>query len=310
MVKALKSTNADLVHAQWTYEFAHAALASGLPFLATARDAPWTIAFQTRAPYRIFRAAYSSWLIKKIRRLSVISPYLMERFTSMGYSKKMDLVPNGLPHELFLQEDLMKRRLNALSDLKPNHPVRFLSVTGWDRRKNPKTLIRAFALLRKSYRQIKLNLVGKGMGTGGPAETWARKNGFLEGITFSGSVDYLKVLQLMRTGSDVFVHSTREESFCMTILEALAQGMPAVALPGSGAVPWLLDGGKAGKLATSGNWTDLAIAMEEMILDLDQRHRYALAGYWRAKHHFKMEDIAKLYINLYQDIISSKKPPV
>ena len=59
MVESIKKANPDVVHAQWTYEFAHAAIASGCPHLITARDSPWAIIRHMTSPYRIFRLIYA-----------------------------------------------------------------------------------------------------------------------------------------------------------------------------------------------------------------------------------------------------------
>jgi len=41
--QAMEEDPCDLIHAQWTYEFALAALATGQPTLVTAHDAPWRV---------------------------------------------------------------------------------------------------------------------------------------------------------------------------------------------------------------------------------------------------------------------------
>ncbi|MGA1206056.1 MAG: glycosyltransferase family 4 protein, partial [Opitutales bacterium] len=300
MVRAIQSSGADLVHSQWTYEFAHAGLDSGLPCLVTARDAPWEIARHTRSPYRIFRAIYSGQLLKRIRNLSVISPYLGERYHAMGYRGQAQVVPNGLAKGLF--------RDDISTGVGPRNGPRFLSVTGWNRRKNPKTLLQAFGALRRNRLEARLILVGKDMDRGGPAEAWARSNGLADGVEFMGVVDHGSVIGLMRDSADIFVHSTREESFCMTILEAMAQGLPVVALPGSGAVPWLLAEGRAGCLAGGVGWKDLTAAMESLLADPAGREQLASAGHARAREHFTMDAIAKAYISLYEHILNPSIP--
>ena len=292
MEKAIQASGADLVHAQWTYEFAHAGLAGGLPCLVTARDAPWEIARHTRSPYRVFRAAYSNKVLKRVRHLSVISPYLEERFRAMGFRGEIAVVPNGITAECIASGPAGQTEGG----------LRFLSVTGWDRRKNPRALMMAFNRIRKRHPEARLTVVGKEMGEGGAARAWAVRNRIADGITFRGMMEHAAVLDLMRHSADIFVHSTIEESFCMTILEAMAQGLPVVAFPGSGAVPWLLAEGTAGRLAEGTSWQHLAAAMESLAASPADREGLGRRGLERAMAHFTMDAIAKQYISLYEHI--------
>ncbi|MEX0326083.1 MAG: glycosyltransferase family 4 protein [Puniceicoccaceae bacterium] len=295
MTRVIRECGADLVHAQWTYEFAHAGVDSGLPCLVTARDAPWEIARYTRSPYRIFRAAYSSTVLKRVRNLSVISPYLEKQFLSMRFAGRIAVVPNGLPEALVASRPVRQT----------GQRMRFLSVTGWDRRKNPKALIRAFNHIWSENPETHLTVVGKEMGQGGAAQAWAVRKGLDGGIAFHGMVKHSTVIDLMRHSTDVFVHSTREESFCMTILEAMAQGLPVVAFPGSGAVPWLLGKGEAGRIAKGTGWRQLADAMESLAASPGERETLGRKGIQRAAGQFTMDTIAKQYISLYEHILQT-----
>ena len=85
----------DLVHAHWTYEFALAALTSGLPTLVTAHDAPLTILRHLRDPYRVARLAMALWVRAKRPPLTAVSPYLAEQWRrEMGWRRDIAIIPN------------------------------------------------------------------------------------------------------------------------------------------------------------------------------------------------------------------------
>jgi glycosyltransferase involved in cell wall biosynthesis len=140
MLEAIREFAPDVIHAQWTYEFAHVAMDSGYPALVTARDAPWTILRHTRTPYRLYRALYAHYVIPRIVRMSAISKYVAEKIQEeYGYKSAIELIPNGLSKSLFA---LPAPRIDSCM------PSSFVSVSGWGPRKNVKTLLRAFKQVR------------------------------------------------------------------------------------------------------------------------------------------------------------------
>ena len=295
-VRALCELEPDIVHGQWVYDYAHAVADSGIPHLVTIRDYPWAIAKHTRSPYRVCRALYAHYVVPKIENLSAISNYVAEPFNKVyRYKKPIRLIPNGLSSELFADESCIERQGACRT---------ITSVSGWDPRKNVKALLRAFNRLRKTHPQSRLRLIGSGLGVGEPGHVWAEAQGLTVAVEFAGKMAHAEMLQILREQSDMFVHSTLEESFCMTVLEAMAQGLPVVAFPDSGAIPWLLDQGEAGQLAESQKWQALADAMEAVYSDADLRVRLAAAGYLRAKTHFTLEAVADQYLNAYEDVLA------
>lgn len=296
MVDYIRAAQPDIVHAQWTYEFADAALSSNMPYLVTARDAPKTIARLMRSPYRYYRAWYAGRVLPKVKNLSAISGYVSNAIKSEYRLKlKVPVIPNGLAVNLFRSNE----------DLQFKHPIKnFVCVSGWGSLKNVKTLLFAFGELRRRAGDISLSLVGSGLGKNERAERWAKKHNLHHGVVFLGRQSHREMLNILRDRADCFVHSTLEESFCMAVLEAMAQGLPIVALPDSGAVPWLLDYGRAGVIAASHQAADLANAMEHLLKDPISAEKLALAGHQRALENFTLEAVASQYLKVYKNIIA------
>ena len=296
MLKAIRDFAPDIIHAQWTYEFAHVAMTSGYPTLVTARDAPWTILRHAKTPYRLYRALYAHYVIPRIERMSAISLYVADQIRKeYGYERGVELIPNGLSRALF------SARPERAVDV--DKAVSFISVSGWDPRKNVKTLLRAFDQVRRGLPDAKLILIGRGLGVGERGGTWARRQHLAEGVEFRGALSHTEMLQNLQEEGAVFVHSTLEESFCMTVLEAMAQGLPAVVLPDSGAVPWVVGDGAAGKIANSQSSESLSQAMLMVATDVNLREQLAGAGYDRALSMFDLETVVDRYLEEYQATI-------
>ena len=97
-----------------------------------------------------------------------------------------------------------------------------------------------------------MTLIGRGLGDAEIGANWARQQDCATGVVFRGALSQQDVLHALRTEGGIFVHATLEESFCMTVLEAMAQGLPVVVLPDSGAVPWLVGDGAARPVGEAG----------------------------------------------------------
>ncbi|MFD5821555.1 glycosyltransferase [Nesterenkonia xinjiangensis] len=108
----------------------------------------------------------------------------------------------------------------------------------------------------------------------GPAEEQLRRR--LPGAHFAGfrSGDDLgrHVASL-----DIFVHPGEAETFCQTIQEAMAAGVPVVAV-GRGGPLDLVDEGRTGWLYQPGDLGRMRSAVEHLVTDDDARRRFGQAG--------------------------------
>lgn len=295
MIAALSRRQPDVIHAQWTYEFAHAALGSGFPCLVTARDSPRQILRHSPSAFKLFNKYYGDWLIPRLPRLTAVSPYMRDELRD-AYVLQSDpvVVPNGIRPEIFA----------TFGPVRPARPFTFMTVAGWDPRKNPKPLLTGFAELFKRHPDCRLHLIGRGFEPGGPAAKWAASKCISAGLVFLGHQSHAEVLRQLRDHSDAFVHPTLEESFGSSILEAMSQRLPVIAGVSSGAVPWVLDGGRVGMLVDVTSPESLRSGMEAMMTDSILRERYAREGYERASSTFNLAAVADQYLSILGDVRS------
>lgn len=292
----LDATDADVVHAHWTYEFALGALDSSHPALITVHDWAPAILRHAKDPYRAVRLAMQARCLARARHLTVVSPYIDARLRRYGRGTAT-LVPNGLPDESFCSQPSgcvvpVRRLLSVNSDFSP--------------RKNATALLRAFPAIRRRLTDAQLVLVGRGFEPGGKAETWARGNGLGQATVFAGTMTPEEVLAAM-DASDLFVAPTLEESFGMTVLEAMARGLPVVAGRSSGAVPWLLDYGRAGVLVDVRRPERIAQGVLRLAQDTALRERLSREGLERAKR-FAWSEVVPLYEEQYRRAMRTREP--
>jgi glycosyltransferase involved in cell wall biosynthesis len=296
MAAELRQSGADVIHAEWTYEFADAALRAGRPCLVTGNDAPWLIAWHFRRAYRVLRALYSSlWVVPRIRHLTCVSPHIRRAYLREPlFRGACRVIPNGLAERHFAAAPRTSLRA-------PDAPV-FGAATEWNPLKNVPCLLRAFGLVRRELPGARLLVCGPGLGAGEAAGRWAARWGLDVGVTFAGLKTHAEMLDTWAHAVDVAVHTTREESFSMVVLEAMAKGMPVVGGRHSGGVPWLLDGGRAGLLADVGRPEDVAAQMIRLARDPALYRETAARGWTRARSQFGLRSVAAQYLEAYAQV--------
>jgi glycosyltransferase involved in cell wall biosynthesis len=101
-----------------------------------------------------------------------------------------------------------------------------------------------------------------------------------DAVTMTGHVDRVaSYVQVM----DVFVSASEGEPFGIVLLEAMALGVPVVAVASGGPLE-IIDPGRSGVLAKGGDADALALALTEVVRDRDMRERLAGEGRRTAKH--------------------------
>lgn len=106
--------------------------------------------------------------------------------------------------------------------------------------------------------------------------------------------------------ADLFVLPSRAENLPVSILEAMAAGLPVVATR-AGGVPELVDDGVTGLLARPDDAGSLAAAIAALVGDAARRRRYGDAGRTRARDQFPTEAVAARTLELYEAACASSR---
>lgn len=288
-------TRVDLVHAHWQYEYALGALATHHPTLVTVRDwAPTIWRLQRPKHYLTVRLGMATYALAKGRFFTVASPYMHDR-VQRWTREEVPIIPNPLPDTAF------KSRTNPLNQ---RAPVLLAVNQGFSRRKNITTLLKSFEALRRKRPRARLQLVGARYGPDEAAADWARIRGLSDHVEFLGQQPHNRVRRLMRD-ADLLVHPSLEESFGMVVVEAMSQGLPVIAGRDSGAIPWLLDYGRAGILIDVTSPTQLAQGIGELIDDANTWQHYSVSGYEHARRYFSMQRVIAQYEEMYDVVARS-----
>jgi glycosyltransferase involved in cell wall biosynthesis len=181
-------------------------------------------------------------------------------------ARRIALFPYNVDTAYFSSQAARKRAERAALRRRLDIPAEarvLLAIAKFNEREAPWDLL--LALRGFARTDVWTVLVGDG-GLRGALEARARALG-LERIVFAGYVPYAELVSWYAL-ADVFVHAATNEPWGVSVHEAIACGLPAVASSRVGAAHDLIQHGRNGFVYESGNATDLrerlAAVMDEL----------------------------------------------
>lgn len=297
--RAMEGDAPEVVHAHWTYEFALAAIATGIPHVITCHDSPIQVLRYMPNLYRLGRYAMARIVFHRAQTLSAVSPYLRDELMKYA-SVEINVIPNPAPPEALERYSGERQR-----DTRIEKPRIAMLLNGWGRRKNPQPALKGFALLRRSIPAATLHLYGNDFGMGETAERWATRRQLLEGVVFHGATPHAQLMNDLQQ-MDVLLHPALEESCPMTLIEAMALGLPVIGGADSGGVPWVLGYGSAGILTNVRNPAAMCQAILDLLAEPERYQRLSAAAHSRVLAEFSTKPVAERYLNLYHQALEAQ----
>lgn len=295
--------NFDVVSAHWTGDFA---LIAGrwigkCPVFVTVRDIMPYIIKQVHGikGYPWYAQYVKNELVMRRKGYKFVanSEYTAASIKHF-WNKDVPVIPNPI-NEDFLNLD------SQTSD--KNHEefsIATISISLIDdRRKNILTLLHALKIIRKSYPGCTLSLIGKCFTREFPLIRQLESEGLLEGVKLMGALPHIEVLKYLQI-VDLMVHPSLEETFGNTLIEAMAVGCPVLGGQNSGAVPYVLESGKAGYLCDVSSAEEIAATIEQIIRNPEKRKLIAQYAKKRCQREYSSKKIADKYIELFQTLKS------
>lgn len=254
----------DVLHSQWTYEYAYACIpyAKKTPVFCTIRD--WLPYIRATLP--LISKTNILWYSKKkiwekvIRNKNIHfisnSEYTQIKFHELFPNKECPIIYNPIDKERILKE-------KKCSSINPT----FISISvSLNKRKNYKPLILAFNKYLKSSPNAKLILCGGPFNLKNPVIQQWKTDGLLNNVELKGKIERNELFKLI-DNSSLLIHPSLEETFGNTLIEAMARRVPCIGGRDSGAVPYVLQHGKAGCLCDVSDYNSITSAIELLMND-------------------------------------------
>jgi glycosyltransferase involved in cell wall biosynthesis len=292
--KALKSIQPEIVHGQGTeLDCALNAVFSDFPNVLTIHGNIRLIAKVNRA-----RPFSFPWLAARLERLTLprsrgvvcITHYTQEAVRDLA--RRTWVVPNAVDASFF----------NVNATPAPGAPPRLLCVGHVCMRKNQNAFILALDHLAGKH-NFELRFCGaanEGDAYGREffrlvrARPWCVYHGMAQREELKGLLSQATMLVL----------PSLEDNCPMTVLEAMAAGVPVVAAQ-VGGLPDLIEEGKTGFFCDPVDAASMAAAVEMVLLDRTAAAEVARHARQRARERFHPEVIARRHVEIYREVLSN-----
>lgn len=233
----------DVIHAQWTYEYAYSAkvFAKEIPVFCTVRDwCPYIMSVVCKSmlgrigwsiKYFMFRRVMANDNVHFIAN----SEYTKSRIIGDYPNLDVVVIPNSIKKEYIIKNK------ETITD-----GIRLITIANGinDPRKNIVNLLKAFKKLRVQYPLANLTIVGKYNENHPDFIQW-KEEGLFESVTLTGQLRHEEVIAHIDK-STIMIHPSLEETFGNILLEAMARRVPVIGGIDSGAVPMVLGYGDYG----------------------------------------------------------------
>lgn len=252
-------------------------------------------------PPRVTRPAVLRWVRDFANRCELViapSGVIREMLRGQGVAARIEVLPTGgIDPERVARLDPKAARLRY--GIPPGAPL-MVTVSRLAPEKSVDMVLRAFQQV-SGPRGAYLLVVG-----GGPSaaslEAFARELGIAERVRFTGALPHQGALEAM-AGADLFVFASQTETQGVVLVEAMAAGLPVVAVRAGGAAEVVRDG-ESGLLVPS-DAAALAEAVNQLLGDEARRAAFARRAREIATG-YAVASLARRLVRLYQSILTEQ----
>lgn len=183
--------------------------------------------------------AHNRWFINGCDLVFAPSASMKEYLLEQGIVTDMEVIPTGLQKEEFEYDPIEADRLRR--QYAKDSPYLFCSVSRLEKEKNIEFLLKGLKCFKERKGDcFKMLLIGEG-GLRPVLEKLTAELGLESNIIFCGSIPH-KQLRNYYHACDAFLFASTSETQGIVLLEAMAAGLPVVAVRASGVRDVIVDG--------------------------------------------------------------------
>jgi glycosyltransferase involved in cell wall biosynthesis len=288
----INSKNIDIIHAHFLFSDGGVAYElfkkTGVPYVVSVRNTDLNIFFK----YFFFLRSFGINVLLNAHKVIFISPAYKEtllntyipRHLNDIISRKSEIIPNGVDD--FWVTNAKTKQISKKSEFS------FIYVGDFSKNKNIENSIKAFQILINKGFKIQFNIVGGGGNNEARIKEIVKSRDW---ITLFPRVTEKKVLLEHYNNNDFFIMPSIFETFGVTYIEALSQGLPVVFSNGQG-IDGFFEKDTIGVSVDPLNYKSLAIKIEDLIKNNSIKNINGLDIVDR----FSWKNISLTYKHLYE----------
>lgn len=253
-------------------------------------------------------------IVQTIHNVDISHPYvqrfyLLEKLTAnvaisknvysiisdiLGPRARIYTIHNGIPISNFLQKRTVDKDVRNI-----------VTIGRLEKQKDYPNLLSAISMLKNRLLAngmplINVNIVGSGS-LENELRNLTLKMGLSDIVNFLGIRNDIPELLM---NNDIYVMASEWEGLSISLIEALASGIPIVAT-NAGSNSEIVDNGVNGIIVPTKNPEALSEAIYSLILDQELRRRFSIEAQSKAKI-FSIEQCAENHIRMYEEILNGE----
>lgn len=297
--KMLKKHKIDIVHSHSPYQLGlvsmHFARKLNIPFVFTmhtmlGKYSHYVPLLSSKLSGRV-TSKYVEWFCNRCDLVIAPTSSVKEDLKKGGVRAKIEVVPTGLDINLASKADPSGiRELYCI----PKKSKLLLFVGRLAKEKNIPFLFKVFKKLSSENNDLYMLIVASG-----PLENKLRAAA-PKNVIFAGSIGYPKILDYY-SAADLFVYSSMTETQGLVLAEAMACGLPQVAVNADG-VRHVVKNGVTGVL-TKHSINDMASVVTKLLNDKNELRKLSLNSTKMAKNHYSQKIFAKKIESIYNSVL-------
>lgn len=195
------------------------------------------------------------------------------------------------------------------NDSSASAAIEVLYLARLQARKHPRAFVEIAAALAPSHPDARFTLVGPDEGQGAAVEARIAELGLGPRVRWIGPVPPERARDIM-AGADLYVLPSVDEPYPMTVIEALAFGLPVVLTDSNGLAPLVVESG-AGTVVSGAplDLDGLTQAVDRYLSDADLRIATAIRARRVAEERLSMPAVVAALVRTYDEVIGAAPPP-
>ena len=296
--------NMDLIHVHHPFTSGQLAIrycrAQGIPLIFTnhTRYDLYAHAYLPMVPDALgdaFLRAYLPSFCKACDLVIAPSPGLKDVLINLGVEASIEVIPNGVDIKPFQSVEGSIAR-NELGFKEEDIILTYMGRIGPE--KNLPFLLRAFAGIAGAYDNVGLLIIGDGAEREN-LEDRVRIMGISDRVHFTGMIPYPDLPAYMSV-ADAFVTASVTEVHPLSVIEAMASGLPVVGIQSPG-VGDTIEDGVTGFLAPEEDLAAFTAKLSRMVTDHEARQKMSQQAIDTSKI-YSIENTTQIMIDRYQKL--------